>query len=52
MYAYLYQDTNTNFTILHSLDGYDVSLTLQDDITPKMEGMLNPENFGVKLCNK
>jgi anthranilate phosphoribosyltransferase len=44
MYAYLYQDTNTNFTILHSLDGYDVSLTLQDDIS-KMEGMLNPWKF-------
>jgi anthranilate phosphoribosyltransferase len=23
MYAYLYQNTNTIFTILHSLDGYD-----------------------------
>ena len=28
MYAYLYQNTNVNFTILHSLDGYDeISLT-------------------------
>ena len=51
MYAYLYQDTNTNFTILHSLDGYDeVSLTCPTKIiTPKMEGILNPENFGVTL---
>ena len=49
MYAYLYQDTSTNFTILHSLDGYDeVSLTCPTKIiTPKMEGMLNPESFGV-----
>jgi anthranilate phosphoribosyltransferase len=49
MYAYLYQDTATNFTILHSLDGYDeVSLTCPTKIiTRKMEGMLNPENFGV-----
>jgi anthranilate phosphoribosyltransferase len=54
MYAYLYQDTNTNFTILHSLDGYDeISLTCPTKIiTPKMEGMLNPENFGVKLLQE
>jgi anthranilate phosphoribosyltransferase len=49
IYAYLCQDTATNFTILHSLDGYDeVSLTCPTKIiTRKMEGMLNPENFGV-----
>ncbi|MBX9887686.1 MAG: anthranilate phosphoribosyltransferase [Flavobacteriaceae bacterium] len=54
MYAYLYQDTTTNYTILHSLDGYDeVSLTCPTRIiTPKMEGMLNPENFGVKLLKQ
>jgi len=51
MYAYLYQNTNTNFTILHSLDGYDeVSLTGPTKmITSKMEGMLNPEDFGVRI---
>ena len=51
MYAYLYQNTNTNFTILHSLDGYDeVSLTAPTKIiTSKMEGMINPEDFGVSL---
>ena len=51
MYAYLYQNTNTNFTILHSLDGYDeVSLTgATKTITSSMEGMLNPEDFGVPL---
>ena len=51
MYAYLYQNTNTNFTILHSLDGYDeVSLTgATKTITRSMEGMLNPEDFGVPL---
>lgn len=54
MYAYLYQDTATNFTILHSLDGYDeVSLTCPTKIiTRKMEGMLNPENFGVSLLQQ
>ena len=51
MYAYLYQNTDTSFTILHSLDGYDeVSLTgPTKTITRSMEGMLNPEDFGVSL---
>ena len=51
MYAYLYQNTNTNFTILHSLDGYDeISLTGPTKIiTGTLEGMLNPEDFGVHL---
>jgi anthranilate phosphoribosyltransferase len=49
-YAYLYQNTDLNFTILHSLDGYDeVSLTCPTKtITKKMEGVLNPEDFGVR----
>lgn len=51
MYAYLYQNTDINFTILHSLDGYDeVSLTGPTKIiTRTMEGMLNPTDFGVHL---
>ncbi|RTZ01883.1 anthranilate phosphoribosyltransferase [Flavobacterium sp. RSP49] len=51
MYAYLYQNTDVNFTILHSLDGYDeVSLTgPTKTITSSMEGMINPEDFGVHL---
>jgi anthranilate phosphoribosyltransferase len=50
MYAYLYQNTDVNFTILHSLDGYDeVSLTgPTKTITAKMEGVLKPEDFGVR----
>ena len=50
MYAYLYQNTDINFTILHSLDGYDeVSLTCTTKtITDKMEGILKPEDFGVR----
>ena len=49
-YAYLYQNTDLNFTILHSLDGYDeVSLTgPTKTITKKMEGVLKPEDFGVR----
>ncbi|MBF7090927.1 anthranilate phosphoribosyltransferase [Flavobacterium sp. ALJ2] len=51
MYAYLYQNTDVNFTILHSLDGYDeVSLTGPTKIiTSTMEGMLNPSDFGIRL---
>lgn len=50
MYAYLYQNTDVNFTILHSLDGYDeISLTgPTKTITNTMEGMLQPEDFGVR----
>jgi anthranilate phosphoribosyltransferase len=41
-YAYLYQSTDLNYTILHSLDGYDeVSLTCATKIiTKKMEAVL------------
>ena len=50
MYGYLYQNTPVNFTILHSLDGYDeVSLTCPAKIiTSTREGMLNPSDFGVR----
>ena len=50
MYAYLYQNTDVNFTILHSLDGYDeVSLTgPTKTITKRMEGVIKPEDFGVQ----
>jgi anthranilate phosphoribosyltransferase len=50
IYAYLYQSTDINFTILHSLDGYDeVSLTCPTKtITDRMEGILKPEDFGVR----
>ncbi|MBP1223783.1 anthranilate phosphoribosyltransferase [Flavobacterium sp. 1355] len=54
MYAYLYQNTNVNFTILHSLDGYDeISLTGPTKIiTSHMEGMLKPDDFGVRLLSQ
>ncbi|WP_276381564.1 anthranilate phosphoribosyltransferase [Flavobacterium sp. H4147] len=54
MYAYLYQNTDTNFTILHSLDGYDeISLTGPTKIiTSHMEGMIKPEDFGVRLLSQ
>lgn len=54
MYGYLYQNTDVNFTILHSLDGYDeVSLTGPTKIlTSTTEGMLNPVDFGVRLLSQ
>jgi anthranilate phosphoribosyltransferase len=50
MYGYLYQNTDRNFTILHSLDGYDeISLTCPTKfISNTQEGVLNPSNFGVR----
>lgn len=49
MYAYLYQNTDTNFTIIHALDGYDeISLTGNTKtISNTTEGLLQPEDFGV-----
>jgi anthranilate phosphoribosyltransferase len=54
MYGYLYQNTDVNFTILHSLDGYDeVSLTGPTKIiTRSMEGILNPSDFGVRQLDQ
>ncbi len=54
MYGYLYQNTDSNFTIVHALDGYDeISLTGPTKfITQSNEGMLNPENFGVNLIQQ
>jgi anthranilate phosphoribosyltransferase len=54
MYAYLYQNTDVNFTILHSLDGYDeVSLTSPTKIiTSSMEGMLSNESFDISLLSQ
>jgi anthranilate phosphoribosyltransferase len=53
MYAYLYQNTTTNFTILHSLDGYDeISLTGNTKvISKKQEMMISPEDFKISKLN-
>ena len=47
MYAYLYQNTEVNYTILHSLDGYDeISLTGEAKMISKnSEAILNPKSF-------
>ncbi|QBN18085.1 anthranilate phosphoribosyltransferase [Flavobacterium nackdongense] len=53
-YAYLYQNTDINYTILHSLEGYDeISLTCPTKtITKSMEGILKPEDFGVRQLSQ
>ncbi len=54
MYGYLYQNTNTNFTILHSLDGYDeISLTGNTKtISNNAEMILKPEDFNVNTLSQ
>jgi anthranilate phosphoribosyltransferase len=54
MYGYLYQNTNTNYTILHALDGYDeISLTGPTKVIQKTsEYILNPEDFGLETLNQ
>lgn len=53
MYGYLYQNTDKNFTILHSLDGYDeISLTgATKVISNNSEKMLEASDFGVSQLN-
>ena len=50
MYAYLYQNTNVNYTILHALDGYDeISLTADAKmITKNSESIVSATDFDVK----
>jgi anthranilate phosphoribosyltransferase len=49
LYAYLYQQTNKSFMIIHSLDGYDeISLTGPFKIvTPNGERIMKPEDLGL-----
>ena len=53
MYGYLYQNTDIKYTVVHALDGYDeISLTgPTKTITNKSEGILTPEDFGVRVIN-
>ena len=49
LYHYLFQKTDTNFTILYAVDGYDeISLTGPTKAFSKTsERILNPQDFGV-----
>jgi anthranilate phosphoribosyltransferase len=53
LYNYIYQDSGTNFSIIHSLDGYDeISLTSPFKIyTDKSERTITPEETGMKTLN-
>ncbi len=50
MYSYLYQNTDTNFCILHGLDGFDeISLTDETKIISKTtEAILNADSFNLE----
>ena len=50
LYGYLYQQTDKNYSIVHSLDGYDeISLTGQTKIISNTtETIFDPEDIGLK----
>lgn len=52
LYAYLYQQSNKQFVILHALDGYDeISLTGNFKmITNHQDRVLSPDNLGFYRC--
>jgi anthranilate phosphoribosyltransferase len=54
LYAYLYQNTNTNYSIVHALDGYDeISLTGNTKIvTNRKEHVLSPEDLGLETLEQ
>jgi anthranilate phosphoribosyltransferase len=50
IYAYLYQQTESQYIILHALDGYDeISLTGTTKLVSRnSERLINPDDFGVR----
>ncbi|MDE0470830.1 MAG: anthranilate phosphoribosyltransferase [Ekhidna sp.] len=50
LYGYLYQNTNKNFSIVHTLDGYDeVSLTNSFKlISNRSESLISPKSIGLR----
>ena len=50
LYQYLYQDTDKNYSLIHSIDGYDeISMTSDFKvITNKGEQLISPEQLGFK----
>ena len=50
LYSYIYQQTDTNYSIVHALDGYDeISLTGNTKIISNhSETILNPGDLGIK----
>ncbi len=54
LYSYLYQDTDINYAIIHSLDGYDeISLTGDfKTIDNEGEKLISPEQMGFKTIQQ
>jgi anthranilate phosphoribosyltransferase len=54
LYNYIYQDTDVNFTIIHSLDGYDeISLTAPfKAFTELWERTIQPSDTGLKAIGQ
>lgn len=54
LYSYIYQEENRNFTIVHSMDGYDeVSLTSQFKVSSNNgEHLFMPEDLGFKTITQ
>ncbi|WP_432713400.1 anthranilate phosphoribosyltransferase, partial [Pedobacter sp.] len=54
LYAYLYQDTDKNYTILHALGGFDeISLTCKvKTFTKKGESLLSVADLGFETINE
>jgi anthranilate phosphoribosyltransferase len=53
LYHYIYQQSDCDFSIVHSLDGYD-EISLTDTfkiITPREERMFEPESLGFQRAN-
>lgn len=54
MYQYMYQQTDVEFAIVHSLDGYD-EISLTGDfkiITNEKETLYTPNKVGLNRCNE
>lgn len=52
LYYYLYQNTDCNYTVVHSLDGYD-EISLTDNfkvVTQYGEHIYSPEDIGLEKC--
>jgi anthranilate phosphoribosyltransferase len=54
LYSYAYQESNTRFAVVHSLDGYDeISLTSPFKVSmPDMEKLYTPEMLDLPRCTE
>lgn len=54
LYSYMYQQTDVDYSIVHSLDGYDeISLTGDFKIISKSEELIySPEQIGLERCSE